>query len=49
MEQLDNKLTKLKEDLVNTKEQLNRTQLDKDVLEQEKSEACECCYCTHSL
>lgn len=34
-------MTKLKEDLVNTKEVLNRTALEKDVLEQEKAEICE--------
>ena len=34
----ENKLSKLKEDLVNTKEGLNRALLEKEVLDQEKRE-----------
>ena len=40
IEQNENKISKLKEDLVCTKEGLNRTMLDKEVLEQEKAEIC---------
>ena len=38
IEQCEHKLSKLKEDLVGTKEVLNRTCLEKDVLDQEKME-----------
>ena len=38
IEQCESKISKLKEELVNTKEHLNRTCLEKDVLEQEKAE-----------
>ena len=38
LEQFETKLSKLREEFVNTKENLNKTQLDKDVLEQEKAE-----------
>jgi hypothetical protein len=38
IEQSEHKLSKLKEDLVTTKEALNRTALDKDVLDQERLE-----------
>ncbi len=38
IEQNEAKLSKIKDDLVNTKEQLNQTVLAKEVLEQEKRE-----------
>lgn len=38
IEQIEGRNSKLKEELVTTKEQLNRTILDKDCLEQEKAE-----------
>ena len=38
LEQNEAKLSKVKDDLVNTKEQLNQTVLAKEVLEQEKRE-----------
>ena len=38
IDQNESKLSKVKDDLVNTKEQLNQTVLSKEVLEQEKRE-----------
>ena len=38
IDQNEAKLSKIKDDLVNTKEQLNQTVLSKEVLEQEKRE-----------
>ena len=38
IEQCESKISKLKEDLLNTKEALNRALLDKDVLAQERAE-----------
>ena len=42
IEQCESKISKLKEDLLNTKEALNRALLDKDVLEQERAEVSKC-------
>ena len=41
IEQCENKLSKLKEDLVNTKEALNRALLENEVLDQEKRDISE--------
>ena len=41
IEQIEGRNSKLKEELVTTKEQLNRTLLDKDCLDQEKAEQAE--------
>ena len=41
IEQCESKISKLKEDMLNTKEALNRALLEKDVLQQEKGELSE--------
>ena len=45
IEQLESKISSLREDLVTTKEALNRALLDKEVLEGQKIEVgqCPCC------
>ncbi len=44
IEQTDNKLSKTREDLVNTKEDLNKAMLSKEVLGQEQAELCKYTY-----